>query len=91
MLLLSYYPVASFDPNTTYPDAGFQQGACVHEGIHALYASLPGCRDAAWFHEGSNVWLQTVLEIEKAGGDDYDNVDLGWLSMGNVLPPFIPI
>ncbi|HMQ85682.1 MAG TPA: T9SS type A sorting domain-containing protein [Saprospiraceae bacterium] len=91
MLLLSYYPVASFDPNTSYPDAGFQRGACVHEGIHALYASLPGCRDAAWFHEGSNVWLQTVLEIEKAGGTGYENVDLGWLSMGNVLAPFIPI
>lgn len=91
MLLLSYYPVASFDPMTTYPDAEFQKGACVHEGIHALYASLPGCRDAAWFHEGSNVWLQTVLEIEKAGGTDYGNTDLGWLSMGNVLAPFIPI
>ncbi len=91
MLLLSYYPVASFDPNTTYPDAEFQKGACVHEGIHAVYASMPGCRDAAWFHEGSNVWLQTVLEIKKSGNENYDNVDLGWLSMGNVLAPFIPI
>lgn len=91
MVLLSYYPVSSFAPNTTYADFEYQRGACVHEGIHAIYASLPGCRDAAWFHEGSNVWLQTVLDIEKAGGTGYENVDLGWLSAGSVIAPFIPI
>ena len=91
MILLSYYPVNSFDPNTTLPDAAAQRGACVHEGIHAIYASLPGCRDAAWFHEGSNVWLQTVLDIKKSGLEDYTNVDLGWLSMGSVMAPFLPI
>lgn len=91
MVLLSYYPVASFDPNTTFPDAQYQTGACVHEGIHAIYASLPGCRKSAWFHEGSNVWLQTVLDIKKTGSTDYSNVDLGWLSAGSVIAPFIPI
>lgn len=91
MVLLSYYPVASFDPNTTFPDAQYQTGACTHEGIHAIYASLPGCRNSAWFHEGSNVWLQTVLDIKKTGGQDYSNVDLGWLSAGSVIAPFIPI
>jgi hypothetical protein len=91
MVLLSYYPVASFDPKTTLPDAQYQKGACTHEGIHAIYASLPGCRDSAWFHEGSNVWLQTVLDIKKAGSTDYSNVDLGWLSAGSVIAPFIPI
>jgi hypothetical protein len=91
MVLLSYYPVASFDPNTTFPDAQYQTGACTHEGIHAIYASLPGCRNSAWFHEGSNVWLQTVLDIKKTGSEDYTNVDLGWLSAGSVIAPFIPI
>nr|WP_315239938.1 T9SS type A sorting domain-containing protein [uncultured Flavobacterium sp.] len=91
MVLLSYYPVASFDPNTTFPDAQYQTGACTHEGIHAIYASLPGCRKSAWFHEGSNVWLQTVLDIKKTGSQDYSNVDLGWLSAGSVIAPFIPI
>jgi hypothetical protein len=91
MVLLSYYPVASFDPNTTFPDAQYQTGACTHEGIHAIYASLPGCRKSAWFHEGSNVWLQTVLDIKKTGSEDYSNVDLGWLSAGSVIAPFIPI
>jgi len=91
MVLLSYYPVASFDPNTTFPDAKYQTGACTHEGIHAIYASLPGCRNSAWFHEGSNVWLQTVLDIKKSGSEDYSNVDLGWLSAGSVIAPFIPI
>lgn len=91
MVLLSYYPVASFDPNSTFSDAQYQTGACVHEGIHAIYASLPGCRNSAWFHEGSNVWLQTVLDIKKTGSTDYSNVDLGWLSAGSVIAPFIPI
>ncbi|MEN3324456.1 T9SS type A sorting domain-containing protein [Mariniflexile soesokkakense] len=91
MVLLSYYPVNSFDPNTTFPDAAGQRGACVHEGIHAIYASLPGCRDAAWFHEGSNVWLQMELDIQKSGLEDFRNIDLGWLSMGSVMAPFIPI
>ncbi|WP_370479930.1 hypothetical protein [Tamlana flava] len=65
----------------------------VHEGIHALYAALTGCGDAAWFHEGSNVWLQMVLEIEKAGGKliAYENSDLGWLSSSSVFAPFMPI
>ncbi|MFI1773476.1 T9SS type A sorting domain-containing protein [Thalassobellus citreus] len=94
MVLLSYYPVNSFDPNTTLDGAQFQTGAVVHEGIHALQASLPGCKEAAWFHEGSDVWLQTLLDIEKTGvstQEDYDKLDLGWLSMGSILAPFIPI
>lgn len=92
MILLSYFPVASFDPDTKLEGAGYQTGAVVHEGIHALYASLPGCRNAAWFHEGSNVWLQGDLEKVKAGASfDPNNVDLGWLSMGSVMGPFMPI
>tara|TARA_R110002049_G_scaffold38978_6_gene120447 strand:- start:36988 stop:39570 length:2583 start_codon:yes stop_codon:yes gene_type:complete len=91
IVLLSYYPVNSFDPSTTFPDAAGQRSACVHEGIHAIYASLPGCRDAAWFHEGSNVWLQMELDIQKSGLEDFSNIDLGWLSMGSVMAPFIPI
>lgn len=92
MILLSYFPVACFDPDTKLEGAIYQTDAVVHEGIHALYASLPGCRNAAWFHEGSNVWLQGDLEKIKAGDSfDPNAVDLGWLSMGSVLCPFIPI
>ncbi|WMI65221.1 T9SS type A sorting domain-containing protein [Aestuariibaculum sp. YM273] len=89
-VILSYVPVKAFDPATPDP---YQTGAVVHEGIHALYAALPGCRDAAWFHEGSNVWLQMVLEIEKAGGQlsSYEASDLGWLSSPSVFSPFTPI
>lgn len=89
-IILSYVPVKAFDPNSPDP---YQTGAVVHEGIHALYAALPGCRDAAWFHEGSNVWLQMVLEIEKAGGQlsAYESSDLGWLSSPSVFSPFTPI
>ena len=54
MVLLSYYPVYSFDPKCTYADRNDQMGACVHEGIHSVLAGLPGCKQAAWFQEGGN-------------------------------------
>ena len=54
MVLASYYPVYCFDPACPYGDKGFQTGAMIHEGIHCILADLPGCRNAAWFHEGGN-------------------------------------
>jgi hypothetical protein len=54
MVLLSYYPVYCFDPACTYSDKESQQGAVVHEGIHCILASMPGVKNAAWFHEGGN-------------------------------------
>jgi len=58
MVLLSYYPVYSFDPACTYSDKVAQQGAVVHEAIHSVLAGLPGCKQACWFQEGGNTWLQ---------------------------------
>jgi hypothetical protein len=40
-----------------------QMGAVTHEGIHAVLADLPGCKNAAWFHEGGNTWLQQEAEV----------------------------
>jgi hypothetical protein len=88
MVLLSYYPIASFDPNCTYGDAVAQHNACVHEGIHATFADLDGCKQSAWFHEGGNTWLQGEAEMAKSGKTP---TSMGWLSAGNMIAPFMPI
>ena len=88
MVLLSYYPIASFDPNCTYSDRVAQQNACVHEGIHATFADLDGCKKSAWFHEGGNTWLQGEAELVKSGKTPSS---MGWLSAGNMIAPFMPI
>ena len=96
MVYISYYPIACFDPSFTYDsyhsasvnDAVSQQNACVHEGIHATFADLDGCKNSAWFHEGGNTWLQGEAELAKSGKDPDS---MGWLSAGNMLAPFMPI
>ncbi len=88
MVLLSYYPISSFDPNCTYGDAIGQQNACVHEGIHATFADLEGCKQSAWFHEGGNTWLQGEAELAKSGKTPES---MGFLSAGNMIAPFMPI
>ena len=47
MVLLSYYPVYSFDPQCTYIDRQSEMGGCVHEGIHSVLANLPGAKQSA--------------------------------------------
>ncbi|QQS04739.1 MAG: hypothetical protein IPK50_21050 [Fibrobacterota bacterium] len=89
IILASYYPIYSFDPSCTYNDRVSQQGAMVHEGIHSLLASLPGAKQAAWFQEGGNTWLQQEAEtrrnVGKAPGP------MGFLNGAAVIAPFIPI
>ena len=91
IILASYYPVYCFDPSCPYPDRMGQIGAMTHEGIHALFASMPGCRKASWFHEGANCWLQAAMNYARKSGKDYTADDFGWLSMGSILAPFQPI
>lgn len=95
VVLLSYVPVQSFNPQ--YADS-YQTGACIHEGIHAVFATLPGCKEASWFHEGANTWLQAQLNIEmgiEKGEITYEDLqtqgEFGWLCMGSILAPFMPI
>ncbi len=96
MVYISYYPIACFDPSFTYDsyrqqgvtDAVAQQNACVHEGIHATFADLDGCKNSAWFHEGGNTWLQGEAELAKSGKEPES---MGWLSAGNMIAPFMPI
>jgi hypothetical protein len=87
MVLLSYYPVWAFDPGFPNGDADYQQGAVVHEGVHSVLTDMPGCRNAGWFHEGGNNWLQLASAANKTGNFD----SLGWLSAGAMVAPFMPI
>jgi len=89
MILLSYYPIYCFDPACTYDTATRvgQQGAVVHEGIHALLADQAGCKGAAWIQEGGNTWLQGEMNAQLTG--DYSS--MGFLSAGSVIAPFMPV
>ena len=97
MVNLSYYPVACFDPAFTYDeyyksavnDAVGQQSACVHEGIHAVFADLEGCKNAAWFHESGNTSMQADAELSKTPNAIPES--MGFLSAANMIAPFIPI
>jgi hypothetical protein len=91
MILLSYYPIYCFDPACPYSDITYQTNAVVHEGIHAIFSSMPGVNNKAWFHEGCNCWLQATMELERAYGENYTSSSFGWLSMGSILAPFIPV
>ena len=88
MVFLSYYPIYCFDPSCTYSAKIGQQNACVHEGIHATFADLEGCKNAAWFHEAGNTWLQAEAEVRKSGTEPSS---MGYLSAGNMIAPFMPI
>jgi len=96
MVYLSYYPIACFDPKFTYDkyqkrsvtDQTAQQNACVHEGIHAIFADLEGCKNSAWYQEAGNTWLQGEAELKKTG---VTPTSMGWLSAGNMIAPFMPI
>lgn len=87
MVLLSYYPVYSFDPACDYSDAEYQQGACVHEGIHSILADMPGVKESAWFHEGGNTWLQQEMTARQSG----DFSSMGYLNGCTFIAPFMPI
>jgi hypothetical protein len=87
MVLLSYYPVYCFDPACKYTDKVDQQGACVHEGIHSVLAGLPGAKQAAWFQEGGNTWLQQQATAQQT--NDYST--MGFLNGTTFIAPFMPI
>jgi hypothetical protein len=87
MALLSYYPVYCFDPACTYGDKTSQQGAVVHEGIHCILATMPGVKNAAWFHEGGNTWLQQEATARQTN----NHSSMGFLNGTNCLAPFMPI
>lgn len=88
MVLASYYPVRAFDPDYTASDKQYQTEAMIHEGIHSIFAGLPGIKNAAWFHEGSNTYLQREALALQDG--DYTRV-LGDLTTISFIAPFMPV
>ncbi|MCB1130149.1 MAG: hypothetical protein KDN05_03410 [Verrucomicrobiae bacterium] len=59
----------------------------VHEGIHSIFANMPGGYNSAWAHESFNVWLQSTMEAQRSGSFS----GMGGLSAGSQIAPFIPI
>jgi hypothetical protein len=88
IVLASYYPVYSFDPACTYSDKVAQQGAMIHEGIHSILSTMPGCRNSCWFNEAGNTWLQANMEIKRSGKAP---TSMGFLSAAAAVAPFMPI
>lgn len=84
----SYYPVYSFDPDCPYSDARGQQGAMIHEGIHAILTNL-GASHVHWFQEGGNTWLQQEMEVRRSDAEQHSG--MGFLNVGNLMAPFVPI
>ena len=86
----SYSPTLDYDSyhSKTVTDQTFQQNACVHEGIHAIFADLEGCKQSAWYQEAGNTWLQAEAEVKKSGKTPES---MGYLSAGNMIAPFMPI
>ncbi len=85
----SYYPVARFrdDADQKWNDGDYQREAMIHEGIHAVLADMPGVKDAAWFHEGGNTWLQAAMSTERYGSTG----NPGFLDGCPFIAPFMPI
>ncbi|MGC3956583.1 MAG: hypothetical protein QM813_00990 [Verrucomicrobiota bacterium] len=55
--------------------------------IHSVLADMPGCKQACWFQEGGNTWLQGTANAMQTG--DYSG--MGFLSAGAAIAPFMPI
>lgn len=85
----SWYPMSRFrdDAKSRYTDWDYQTNAMIHEGIHATFADYPGCKSSAWFQEAGNVWLQGAMNAKRGQGAQVS----GWLGVGNLICPFMPI
>jgi len=71
----------------SYWGAVAQMGAMVHEGIHCINSTMPGCKNSAWFQEGGNTWLQATMDSKRTGSF----ASMGFLSAGLAIAPFMPI
>ena len=85
----SYYPVSRFrdDADRLWSDGNYQREAMIHEGIHAIFADMEGVKRSSWFHEAGNVWLQMAMNAKRDGTYGAP----GWLGVGNLICPFMPI
>ena len=49
---------------------------------------MPGGKNACWFQEGGNTWLQATMEAKRNGGKPSS---MGFLSAGAAIAPFMPV
>lgn len=83
----SFYPLYSFNTSCPYTDRVAQMDAMIHEGIHSMTNGYPGAKDAHWFQEAGNTWIQQDMFSHRNGV--YSG--MGFLNAATVIAPFMPI
>ena len=83
----SFYPVYSFNTSCPYRDRVSQMDAMIHEGIHSMTNGYPGAKQAHWFQEAGNTWIQQDMFARRNGV--YSG--MGFLNAATVIAPFMPI
>ena len=83
----SFYPLYSFNTSCPYRDRVSQMDAMIHEGIHSMTNGYPGAKQAHWFQEAGNTWIQQDMFSHREG--IYNG--MGFLNAATVIAPFMPI
>ena len=83
----SFYPLYSFNTSCPYNDRVAQMDAMIHEGIHSMTNGYPGAKEAHWFQEAGNTWIQQDMFSHRNGV--YSG--MGFLNAATVIAPFMPI
>lgn len=83
----SFYPLYSFNTSCPYHDRVSQMDAMIHEGIHSMTNGYPGAKDAHWFQEAGNTWIQQDMFSHR--NNIYSG--MGFLNASTVIAPFMPI
>ena len=83
----SFYPLYSFNTSCPYHDRVAQMDAMIHEGIHSMTNGYPGAKDAHWFQEAGNTWIQQDMFSHREG--IYSG--MGFLNAATLMAPFMPI
>ena len=83
----SFYPLYSFNTSCPYSDRVAQMDAMVHEGIHSMTNGYPGAKEAHWFQEAGNTWIQQDMFSRR--NQVYSG--MGFLNAATVIAPFMPI
>lgn len=85
----SFYPLYSFNPSCPYGDRVSQMDAMIHEGIHSMTNGYPGAKQAHWFQEAGNTWIQQDMFSHRNKGSSGSG--MGFLNASTLMAPFMPI
>lgn len=86
-VVASFYPLYSFNTSCPYNDRVAQMDAMIHEGIHSMTNGYPGAKQAHWFQEAGNTWIQQDMFSHRNG--IYSG--MGFLNAATLIAPFMPI